>query len=98
MIDRIVRMSFQPDKVAVFLTVFDASKQFIASFDGCRGLRLLRDTRSPNVYFTHSIWENEEDLEAYRKSELFERTWKQTKILFDDKPQAWSVLLADKVK
>jgi hypothetical protein len=29
-------------------------------------------------------------LEAYRSSELFEQTWAETKILFDDRPQAWS--------
>ena len=31
------------------------------------------------------------NLEAYRNSKLFEETWTQTKALFADKPQAWSL-------
>ncbi len=98
MINRIVRMSFQPDKVDDFLSVFNASKIFIASFEGCRSLKLLQDANKSNVYFTYSIWESADNLEAYRKSKLFENTWAQTKILFNDKPQAWSTKIADRVK
>jgi heme-degrading monooxygenase HmoA len=41
--------------------------------------------------FTVSIWESEDDLNAYRNSELFENTWAKTKVLFNDKPEAWSL-------
>jgi heme-degrading monooxygenase HmoA len=43
------------------------------------------------VFFTFSIWENEEALENYRQSELFRSTWSKTKVLFSDKPNAWTV-------
>ena len=43
-----------------------------------------------NVYFTYSWWQGEEDLEAYRHSDLFKGVWAFTKQLFADKPQAWS--------
>jgi quinol monooxygenase YgiN len=98
MINRIVRMSFHPDKVDEFLKVFDASKQQIASFKGCYGLKLLNDVANTHVFFTYSIWEKYENLEEYRHSELFKRTWAQTKILFNDKPFAWSTQVVDKVK
>ena len=98
MINRIVRMSFQPEKVEEFLKIFDTSKKLIANFDGCSSLKLLQDVNQKNVFFTYSIWENEQCIENYRNSELFNLTWAQTKILFNDKPLAWSTKIADIVK
>ena len=98
MINRIVRMSFQPEKVEDFLKVFESSKMFIAEFNGCNSLKLLQDVNQNNVFFTYSIWENEQCIENYRKSELFSNTWAQTKILFNDKPLAWSTKIYDAVK
>lgn len=98
MINRIVRMSFQPDKVEVFLKVFEDSKKNISSFQGCNSLKLLKDIHSENIYFTYSEWESENDLDVYRNSELFASTWSKTKILFNDKPLAWSTFIEDNVK
>ena len=98
MINRIVRMSFQPENVDVFLRVFNESKNYIANFDGCKSLELFCDVNQKNVFFTYSTWENEISLDAYRNSELFLNTWAQTKILFNDKPLAWSTFIIDKVK
>lgn len=95
-IKRIVKMSFQPEQVSVFLEdVFEHSKARIRAFPGCISMELLRDTSRPNVLFTLSIWESEAALEAYRASELFQQTWAKTKVLFNDKPEAWSVSVAD---
>lgn len=98
MINRIVCLSFQPEKVEQFLSVFEATKQRIAAFPGCQGLKLLRDVNNINVFFTYSLWDEAASLEAYRHSELFKETWAQTKILFNEKPQAWSTEVADAVK
>ena len=98
MINRIVRMSFQPEKVDEFLKVFDASKKMISNFNGCSSLKLLQDEHQKNVYFTFSIWENEGCINTYRNSELFNNTWSKTKILFNEKPLAWSTKIADNVK
>lgn len=91
MIVRIVKMSFQPEKVEEFLENFHASKADIRAFEGCEHLELLREKARPNVFFTYSFWRDEEALEAYRRSELFKRTWAKTKPLFDAKPEAWSL-------
>ena len=91
MIKRIVKMSFQPDKVEEFKTIFKTNWKLIAGFKGCSHVELLQDKIHPNIFFTFSIWENENDLNAYRDSELFEKVWSRTKVLFNDKPQAWSV-------
>ena len=96
MIKRIVKMTFRPDQVDTFLDdVFAHSKSAIRAFPGCRSMELLRDTNRPNVLFTLSIWDSPDNLEAYRQSSLFQSTWAKTKILFDDKPEAWSVTVED---
>ncbi|MGK7389909.1 MAG: putative quinol monooxygenase [Candidatus Cyclobacteriaceae bacterium M2_1C_046] len=90
MIIRIVRMSFQPSKVNQFLEVFEENNVSIRNFRGCTHLELHRDVNKPNIFATYSFWEKAEDLEKYRKSELFEKVWSKTKPLFNDKPQAFS--------
>jgi len=96
MIKRIVKMTFRPDAVDTFLQdVFEHSKSRIRAFPGCRQMELLRYTEQPNVLFTLSYWEGPEALEQYRQSELFQSTWKKTKVLFSDKAEAWSVEVLD---
>ncbi|MAW94600.1 MAG: antibiotic biosynthesis monooxygenase [Leeuwenhoekiella sp.] len=91
MIIRIVKLTFRPAEVASFLELFANAKKTIRSTPGCNHLELLRDTSNPSIFFTHSHWEQTEDLEAYRKSDFFKKTWSQTKVLFAEKPEAWSL-------
>ena len=98
MINRIVRMTFDPDKLDEFIKVFNQSKSNIASFPGCHGLKLLQDSNEKNVYYTYSLWLHDESLQRYRKSELFKGVWADTRALFIDKPQAWSTEVIDNVK
>lgn len=91
MITRIVKLSFDPKKVNEFLIVFESSKQKIKEMNGCNSLELLNDINSPNIFFTYSKWNSEQDLNNYRNSELFKIVWAKTKILFNDKAMAWSV-------
>lgn len=84
-------MSFYPEKVEAFLENFHKNKEHIRNFKGNTFLELYQDKNNKSVFFTYSIWENEEDLENYRNSELFNEVWTFTKALFNDKPQAWSV-------
>ena len=88
---RIVKMSFDPSKIKEFLAHFETNKIDIRNFDGCQLLELYRDKYQTNVFFTYSYWDREEDLEHYRQSDVFKTVWSQTKPLFNDKPEAWSV-------
>ena len=88
---RIVKMSFHQNKVDDFLKNFNSIKEKIRNVDGCSLLELYQDKENSCVFFTYSYWNDEIDLENYRKSELFKTVWAQTKLLFNDKPQAWSV-------
>ena len=93
MVHRLVKMSFRPNETTHFLEVFNASKDKIAAFDGCKELRLLNDRLNPRVFFTYSIWESEEHLNNYRQSDLFKTTWKRTKALFELPAEAWSTTM-----
>ncbi|MBO0937719.1 antibiotic biosynthesis monooxygenase [Fibrella sp. HMF5335] len=91
MLTRLVRMSFQEDRLADFAAIFDSSKAKIRAFPGCLHLELRRDLDHPNVRITHSLWESPAALEAYRQSDLFRTTWAATKVLFAEKPLAFSM-------
>lgn len=84
-------MSFEPSKIEEFLAHFESHKMLIRNFEGCQFLELYRDKKHTNVFFTYSFWNTEDDLEQYRQSDLFKIVWSQTKPLFNDKPEAWSV-------
>ena len=88
---RIVKMSFQEDKIDAFLATFHEVKENIRNFPGNRFLELYRDKNDSSVFFTYSYWEREDDLEAYRQSQLFKEVWAYTKQFFKDRPEAWSV-------
>lgn len=91
MIVRIVKMTFEASKVEDFQKMFEEKKERIRGFEGCQRLELLRDASDSNVFFTYSFWNEAEDLESYRHSDLFKETWKFTKSLFSDKPETWSL-------
>lgn len=92
MIKRIVKMSFKTENIDTFKTIFKNNWQHIKNFNGCKHVELLQDKNNPCIFFTYSLWDSEESIETYRNSELFNNVWSATKILFNDKPRAWSVV------
>ena len=91
MIVRIVKMDFKPEHVRQFTNLFSSVREKIAATDGCESLLLYRDTADKNRFFTYSHWRSEADLNRYRESPLFKDTWAKTKVLFRERPAAWSV-------
>lgn len=91
MLVRIVKLSFFEEHIDEFLANFEANKLKIRSFEGCQFLELYRDKNQTNVFFTYSYWDSENDLNNYKDSELFKGVWSKTKVLFNAKPEAWSV-------
>ena len=98
MLIRTVRMTFRKDEVANFLKVFNESKTKIRNFPGCTHLDMLKDYHTDNIYLTYSFWENADALENYRNSKLFEGVWAKTKVLFKDKPLAFSSEKVERVE
>ena len=90
MIIRIVKLSFHPEYISDFKTIFEENKHKIISQKGCNRLKMLKDINDVNVIFTYSWWDSQDDLNNYRNSELFKDVWSKTKILFNKKPEAWS--------
>ncbi len=91
MIIRIVKMQFRPEEVDSFLEFFEGRRPLIRGFEGCRHLELWQDQGDPSTFFTYSHWESEDHLNAYRRSEFFDATWRATKEKFARKPEAWTV-------
>ena len=91
MIVRLVKMEFKPEEIAYFLNLFDEVKEQIRAFEGCEFLELLQGEKETGIFFTHSYWKDAKALETYRNSLLFKTTWAKTKLLFNAKPEAWSV-------
>lgn len=88
---RIVKLTIKKENIASFEQIFEETKNFIRNFEGCLFLELYQDRNDPSIFFTYSHWENEANLEAYRESDFFRNVWGKTKLLFDKKPEAWSV-------
>jgi quinol monooxygenase YgiN len=88
---RLVKMTFRPEEVENFQKIFEENRNRIAAFPGCESVELRRDISTPEIFFTISKWRSAEDLEKYRKSELFAGVWSRTKILFASKAEAWSL-------
>jgi heme-degrading monooxygenase HmoA len=90
MLIRVVRMTFNPDRLADFRTLFARVSPLIKSFPGCDHLELWRDAKYPNILTTYSHWTSEEALSGYRRSSLFEETWDETRVLFAAPASAYS--------
>jgi hypothetical protein len=91
MIKRIVCMEFHPENLSVFEKIMQENIDKIRNVPGCLHLEIWKDASCSFRVFTFSVWQSMEALENYRKSELFEQVWGQTKKLFSAKPMAWSV-------
>lgn len=90
MIKRLVKLTFHENNIEDFKEIFENSKHKIRAMTGCQHVELLQDKTHPHIFFTLSLWDTEGSLEDYRQSELFKTTWAKTKILFSDKPAAWT--------
>ena len=98
MLIRIVKMTFRPEETSNFLELFNQIKEKIRDVEGCDYLELMEDYDDPNSYSTYSKWQDAKALEAYRKSDLFDGVWKNTKAMFAKKPIAFSLKTHTKVE
>jgi heme-degrading monooxygenase HmoA len=92
MIKRIVRMVFLPESEELFMKIFNEVKHEIRSQPGCLGFELLRSIDHGEInLWTISLWQSTDDLETYRTSALFRKTWSGVKPLFSAKALAWTL-------
>ncbi|WP_405606113.1 putative quinol monooxygenase [Polaribacter sp. Asnod1-A03] len=79
---RIVELSFHQKNIEEFLLFFESKKPFIRASKGCNLLELYQDKQNPEIFFTYSYWDKEEDLENYRNSNFFKEVWVKLKTFF----------------
>lgn len=91
MLVRIVKLTFQEDKIGEFLKIFEGHRGTIKGFNGFSYIELYQEKSNPEVFFTYSHWEDEAALDNYRKSDYFRVIWSRIKVLFANKPEAWSL-------
>lgn len=92
MLLRIVRLPLQPEGVAGFLALFEASRARIQQQPGCQHLALWQDAAAPHTYCTLSHWVDAAALDAYRRSALFGEVWPATKRLLAAPATAFSLV------
>ncbi len=90
MITRIVKLTLKEEFSSDFQNIFVEKNKAIENRPGCMGVKLVKDIKTKGVFFTISQWENEEALNNYRYSELFQDIWPKVKVMFADKAEAWS--------
>lgn len=89
-------MELLPGTENRFIDIFEAVKHDIRSQSGCMGLELLRSSdKEENSLFTISLWQSADDLETYRSSALFQKTWADVKPLFSSRARAWTLTSID---
>jgi len=91
MIKRLVKLHIEKGNEHVFQSIFNERQEKIKSFDGCQHVELWQEVNRPQIFFTYSIWDSEQHLDAYRFSEFFKETWSLCKAIFESKAEAWSV-------
>ena len=91
MITRLVKLSLHPGKAAEFEALFYQSQPLIENFEGCQKTNLFKVAGTEAQYFTISYWSSEQELENYRRSELFKNVWSKVKPLFSEKAAAWTL-------
>lgn len=84
-------MKFREEDLESFVTLFHEVRDSIEEMEGCYSVELMRDIKDPTIMFTYSIWKDEGKLNAYRKSDLFGKTWPRTKAMFSEPAEAWSL-------
>ena len=89
-IQRIVKMTFKPEKSDSFQAFFTEIKDQIEAQPGCKSVKLLKDKENSGIFFTFSVWDDQSSLNAYRETELFGKVWPTVKEWFADKAEAWS--------
>lgn len=96
MLVRIVKLTFKTENIPKFKVLFHQHRIEMKKVTGCTFLELLQDVDDERIFFTRSYWNSISDLENYKNSEYFGEVWQATKLLFAEKPEAWS-LRKDKI-
>lgn len=88
MIIRKVDLEIDPSKLDEFEEIFTSRNPSLNKVKGCHRVELIKHPELEFAYSTLSMWDSEDDLNNYRKSEYFGETWMKLKPLFTAKAKA----------
>ena len=89
MILRLVGLPVKPDRASDLEESFAKAQPRIVALPNCHHVSLLRTGGDDEPdYLTLSIWTDREDLEAYRRSDLFKAIWPPIRDTLRAKPWA----------
>lgn len=97
MIKRLVKLTIDTNHVDSFMKLYEIANTQIIKQNGCSYLSINKVAGTVNEYFTFSIWASHQDLDHYKKTELFKTTWKAMKVYFIAPAQAWSLELIEEI-
>lgn len=78
MIQRLVKFTIKNNKEKEFLKICEESKVDFLEYTlgGLIDLKLWQDTRVPSIFFSLTVWENQEAVDYYHRSEHSANFWK----------------------
>ena len=80
MITRIVRLTLKDElSLDEFKKLYTKRNPKSRGVSGCLEVRIMKDIKENNIYYTVSKWSNNQALEDYRSSEYFKQTWPMVK-------------------
>ena len=96
MIKRVVRLTVK-DAAAkeAFQEIYRSRNPYKNGVKGCQDVKVMKDVNEDNVYYTVSLWDRNEDLEAYRQSDYFAETWPMVKAQLSKRAEAFSMTETD---
>jgi quinol monooxygenase YgiN len=91
MITRITKFQINPELHNQFSEFMNQFKDELNSVEGCKHFDVLQDKESEHNMFLFMIWEDDEFLEHFRKSELNKILKNKITGVSNDEPVSWTV-------
>jgi len=97
MIKRIVKLTVKNASAkSEFEKIYQVRNPFKNGVKGCTSVKVMQDVNHKDVFYTVSLWDSNDDLEAYRQSDYFAETWPMVKAQLSKRAEAFSMTELDK--
>lgn len=87
---RFVELHFPADAVEEARRQLTAQAPLVRQSEGCQRLEIIESTDQVGMFITYSYWRDADDLNRYRRSEVFKGFWGRVKPLFSQPARAYS--------
>ncbi|OFX61669.1 MAG: hypothetical protein A2046_04560 [Bacteroidetes bacterium GWA2_30_7] len=91
MIVRIVKMQVNESNKVLFKQTLKDYQPLLKKQKGCMQIDMLNDKKIKDIYYSYTIWDNEENLKKYKNSDFYKELSSKVLPLCEKEPQAWTV-------